>query len=98
MEVVEKELAGKKFVNECSTAYLDTIRKFIGEHVAQRIAKVRQGRGMFDALERFKDYDDQIDLSLGADGEYCSYLVDGLLMRFSHRYGEGYRWQYVESH
>ncbi|GJE83969.1 beta and beta-prime subunits of DNA dependent RNA-polymerase [Phanerochaete sordida] len=65
LEFVDAELAKPKFTSECAAAYLSTIRGFISEHVAQRIARVRKSRGMFEALEREPEWDEHTDLSMG---------------------------------
>ena len=69
MEMVDHELSKKKFTSECTAAYLATIRGFISENVAQRLAEIRKSRGMFDALEREDEWDEQTDLSMGASCE-----------------------------
>ena len=75
MEVLNRELSSQKFMNECTPSYIDTIREFVTENVAGRMANMRQMRGMFDALEREEEWDAETDLSLGASGNaMCSSL------------------------
>ncbi|KAH7924840.1 beta and beta-prime subunits of DNA dependent RNA-polymerase [Leucogyrophana mollusca] len=66
LEIVDRELATKKFASECTAAYLATIRGFITDHVAHRLAQMRKSQGMFEALERADEWDVDTDLSLGA--------------------------------
>lgn len=69
LEFVDRELAQRRFKTECTAAYLATIRGFISEHIAQRLAQIRKSRGMFDALEREPEWDEHTDLSMGASGK-----------------------------
>lgn len=66
---MDRELQSRKFTGECTAAYVATIRGFILEHVAHRLATVREGHGMFGALECASEWDEATDLSLGASGE-----------------------------
>jgi DNA-directed RNA polymerase III subunit RPC1 len=68
MELTDSVLEEKRFTSECNAAYLTTVRKFVLQHVAERVAKERKGRGMFEAAERHIDFDDETDLSMGASG------------------------------
>lgn len=68
MGIVDHELDTPRFRNECTPAYLATVRKFILDKLALKLADSRRGRGMFDALERTEDWDEGTDLSLGASG------------------------------
>jgi len=68
MELVDQELASPRFNSESSPAYLATVRKFIYENLANKLASTRQSRGMFDALEREAEWDEDTDLSMGASG------------------------------
>lgn len=67
-ELVDHEFRSTKFTTECTTAYLDTVRDFISENVVDKLAKERTSRGMFDALQRGDEWDEDIDLSMGASG------------------------------
>ncbi|PPQ79563.1 hypothetical protein CVT25_003445 [Psilocybe cyanescens] len=66
MEYVDRELATPRFVVETSPTYLGIVRKFIFDNVANKMAEIRRGRGMFDALEREDEWDEDTDLSMGA--------------------------------
>jgi len=68
LEIVNRELSLSKFVTECTPAYISTIRTFLNDHVVHRLATVRKSRGMFEALERNEDWDEDTDLSMGATG------------------------------
>jgi DNA-directed RNA polymerase III subunit RPC1 len=68
MELVDHELATPRFKSESAPAYLATVRKFIFEHLANKMAGTRKNRGMFDALEREAEWDEDTDLSMGASG------------------------------
>lgn len=69
MELVDIELATKRFTSECTPAYRGLIHDFIKENVAVALANLRKYHGMFDALERYEEWDEEIDLSLGASGK-----------------------------
>ena len=62
------ELSSDKFVSACTPAFRETVRSFIAENIARRLARVRASHGMFEALERNEDWDEDTDLSLGASG------------------------------
>jgi DNA-directed RNA polymerase III subunit RPC1 len=68
LEIVDRELSLPRFVTECTTAYISTIRTFLNDHVVHRLAIVRKSRGMFEALERSDEWDEDTDLSMGATG------------------------------
>lgn len=70
LEFVDRELEKRRFTSECTAAYLATIRGFISEHVAIRLAEIRASRGMFDALQREEEWDEDTDLSMGASGTF----------------------------
>jgi len=70
MALVDHELATPRFKNECTPAYLDTVRKFIYDNLAHKLAESRRGRGMYDAMDREDEWDEDTDLSLGASGVY----------------------------
>lgn len=69
MALVDHELATPRFRNECTSAYLETVRNFIFTSVACKLANSRRCRGMFDALEKSDEWSEDTDLSLGASGE-----------------------------
>ncbi|CAL1713617.1 unnamed protein product [Somion occarium] len=66
LEYVDRELAQRRFTSECTAAYIATIRGFVTERVAHRLAEIRKSHGMFDALEREEEWDADTDLSMGA--------------------------------
>jgi DNA-directed RNA polymerase III subunit RPC1 len=68
MEITDSVLAEKRFTSECNAAYLATVRDHILKNVAEKVAKERRNRGMFDALERYAELDDDFDLTQGASG------------------------------
>lgn len=65
--MVDRELSTQKFTSECTADYLATIRGFIMNNVTL-LVEHRRYRGMFDALEREAEWDQDTDLSLGASG------------------------------
>ncbi len=71
LEFVDRTLASRKFTSECTAAYLATIRKFISENIAQRMADIRKRHHMFDALEREDEWDADTDLTMGASRKWC---------------------------
>ncbi|KAJ7638316.1 hypothetical protein FB45DRAFT_902502 [Roridomyces roridus] len=68
LDIVDRELATKKFTSECTAAYLATIRGYTTERIAHRQAEVRSRWGMYEALEKEDSWDDHTDLTLGATG------------------------------
>ncbi|KAL1672708.1 hypothetical protein EV122DRAFT_271324 [Schizophyllum commune] len=66
MDLMNTEMAKSKWVSECTTTYMDSIRDFIEEKVAKRLAILRERRGMYDAMERIDEWDEEMDLSMGA--------------------------------
>ncbi|PWY98687.1 putative RPO31-DNA-directed RNA polymerase III, 160 kd subunit [Testicularia cyperi] len=66
-EVVDRELNSPRFKNLCTDKYRDSIAEFLRENVVERAAKVREAFGMYPALEREEEWDEETDLSLGAD-------------------------------
>ncbi|KAF8164924.1 hypothetical protein B0H34DRAFT_786681 [Crassisporium funariophilum] len=66
MELVDREFASHKFTSECPQDYLNSVREYVRENVANKMAEVRTHRGMFDALEREDEWDENVDLSMGA--------------------------------
>lgn len=71
IEIIDKELSTRRFTSECTPSYLATLKQFTIEHIARHLAKVRQSRGMFDALEKSDEWDEDTDLSMGASCKYC---------------------------
>ncbi|KAF8516682.1 hypothetical protein JB92DRAFT_2909925 [Gautieria morchelliformis] len=65
LEITESELSKPRFRNECTAAYIASIQSFIMDHIANRLAKIRECRGMYNALEREAEWDEDTDLSLG---------------------------------
>ena len=53
--------------------YISTVRDFVREHIAERLADARRSRGMYDALERHPEWDEDTDLSMGASGNVLTY-------------------------
>jgi DNA-directed RNA polymerase III subunit RPC1 len=68
LEIADRELAAQKFTSECTPSYVSTIRDFISEHIAGKLARLRLSRGMYDAMEREAEWDAETDLSMGATG------------------------------
>lgn len=69
MEIVDRELATPRFKLETSPTYLELVRKFIFDNLANKMAEMRRRRGMFDALEKQDEWDEYTDLSMGASGK-----------------------------
>ena len=70
LTLVDHELATPRFRNECTPAYLETVRKFISSNVAHKLADFRRGRGMFDGLHKVDERGEGTDLSLGTSGKH----------------------------
>ncbi|KAG8885857.1 hypothetical protein FRB98_001570 [Tulasnella sp. 332] len=69
MEITDKELTSPKFKNECTAAYIATVRGFVLNNVARRAVKIRERHGMFGAEERQADWDENTDLTMMAAPE-----------------------------
>jgi len=67
MTLVDHELSTPRFRNECTPAYLETVRNFIFSNVARKLADNRRCRGLFEALE--KEDAESTGFSLGTSGE-----------------------------
>lgn len=72
IEITDEELETPRFASECTETYLNSVRKFIHDRVACRIAENRKSRGMFEALEREDEWDADTDLTMDAAGE-CTF-------------------------
>ena len=70
MDLMNSEMVKSKWVSECTTTYMDSIRDFIEEKVAKRLAILRERRGMYEAMERIDEWDEEMDLSMGASGRH----------------------------
>jgi DNA-directed RNA polymerase III subunit RPC1 len=84
LEIVNRELSLPRFVTECTPAYISTIRTFLNDHVVHRLATVRKSRGMFEALERSEEWDEDTDLSMGATGKWSYFSITTLLRLSCH--------------
>ena len=76
---MDRELSLPRFATECTPAYISTIRTFLSDHVAYRLATVRKSRGMFEALERYDEWDEYTDLSMGATGDQSYFVTQSTL-------------------
>lgn len=75
METVDRELAKKKFTTECTPAYLATLRGYIADNIARRLAEIRKNHGMFEAIGREEEWDENTDLSMGASSMCLVVLI-----------------------
>ncbi|PWN51206.1 putative RPO31-DNA-directed RNA polymerase III, 160 kd subunit [Violaceomyces palustris] len=66
-EIVERELSSPRFAKNCTPKYLQEVHDFLYENVIKRAADTREAFGMWPALERVDDWDEDTDLSMGAD-------------------------------
>ncbi|KAG5635316.1 hypothetical protein H0H81_011729 [Sphagnurus paluster] len=66
IEIADREMSATKFVTECPAAYMATIRGFLIDRVVHKIAAARKSQGMFEAMEREAEWDEDTDLSMGA--------------------------------
>ncbi|CCO37689.1 DNA-directed RNA polymerase III subunit C1 [Rhizoctonia solani AG-1 IB] len=76
-EIIKAELSSPRFQNECTPAYIHSIETFLHTSVVDKMAVCRDQHGMFDALERSEEWDDDTDLSLGA-ADYEKVIVDNM--------------------
>ena len=66
LRIVDEELSKPKFRSECTAAYTAMVRAFILDSVVRRLARFRQEHDMFEAEEMPNDWDEQMDLDMGA--------------------------------
>ncbi|KAF5321814.1 hypothetical protein D9619_000944 [Psilocybe cf. subviscida] len=66
MDMVDKEFQSPRYTSECTPAYLNAVRSFIMAKLANKLANTRKKRGMFEALEKDDEWDEDTDLSMGA--------------------------------
>ncbi|CAE6465940.1 unnamed protein product [Rhizoctonia solani] len=76
-EIVKAELSSPRFQNECTPAYIQSIETFLRTSVIDKMAACRDQHGMFDAVEKSEEWDDDTDLSLGVP-EYEKVIVDNV--------------------
>ena len=74
MQLVDDELASKKFIAVCSESYISVLRKFIYDTAVAPLAELRGKHGMYDALQKEEEWDDDTDLSMGASSQYQTFL------------------------
>ena len=74
-EYVDKELKSKRWMKECTPHYLSTVRNFIFSNITKKLANLREAHGMFDALDREEEWDEETDLNMGAE-EFEKAIVD----------------------
>lgn len=70
LELADNELSQPKFRSECTAAYIATVRSFILDSIVRRMARYRKKHNMFSAEEREAEWDEDVDLSLGATGTF----------------------------
>lgn len=73
---MDRQFATPRF-NGCSDVYISSVRDFIVDKLVNKMADSRRRQGMFDALEREGDWDEDTDLSLGASGMHCRFYRCG---------------------
>ena len=69
---MEYELQKKRFTSECTPAYIEAVKKFVMDNIVENLASQRSSRGMFDALYKQEEWDEDTDLSMGASGKSMS--------------------------
>lgn len=74
-EYVDKELRTKRWMKECTAHYLSTIRNFIFSSITKKLADLRDAHGMFDALTKSDEWDEETDLNMGA-ADFEKSIVD----------------------
>lgn len=68
-EITEEVLTSKDYVRACTEMYISQVRDFVHVYVAKRAADIREAHGLYGALEREDDWDEDTDLSMGASRE-----------------------------
>jgi hypothetical protein len=66
LELVEIGLSSPRYQAECEPVFRDIVRNFVRTNVVQRLAAIRAEHGMFDAMDKPPDWDEETDLSMGA--------------------------------
>ncbi|KAH6915466.1 DNA-directed RNA polymerase III largest subunit [Coprinopsis sp. MPI-PUGE-AT-0042] len=67
VDIIDRELSSPRFIKTCTSAYCETVREYILGKVVNRVAKIREQHGMYDAIEKNEEWDEETDLSMGAD-------------------------------
>lgn len=71
-ELLQQELSSKRFVAECTPAYIEMLHDFIYINVIDVLVKQRREHHMYDAMERNMEWDETTDLSVGASGQHLA--------------------------
>ena len=66
-EVIDRELNSQRFVSLCTEKYREQVSAFLQKAVVEKAAAIREAFGMWPALERNEEWDEDTDLSMGAD-------------------------------
>lgn len=66
---MDKELTSKKFTAVCSPTYIAVLREFIFDRAVVPLAEQRKQYGMYDALQKEDEWDEDTDLTMGASGK-----------------------------
>jgi DNA-directed RNA polymerase III subunit RPC1 len=70
--ILEQELSTRRWISECTESYIQIIRTFVQKNVIDPLVKARESLGMFDALEQPSQWDQDMDLNMGAEGKTTS--------------------------
>ncbi|WFD35230.1 DNA-directed RNA polymerase [Malassezia cuniculi] len=94
--ICDATLADESFTRVCTSKYIEQVREFIHKNIAENVARVREAYGMYPALERDGDWDEDTDLSLGADAEQTAIVenkarvTEAIVREFLHQCYEKY--------
>jgi DNA-directed RNA polymerase III subunit RPC1 len=66
-EIAQAKLTSKTFTEQTTEKYREQVSDFVHEHIARKAASIRDAFGMYGALEREQDFDEDTDLNMGAD-------------------------------
>lgn len=66
-EKVESTLQSHKWTSLTTEKYREQVREFLTKEVIQRAAKIRDHFTLYPAMEREEDWDEETDLTMGAD-------------------------------
>lgn len=66
-EIIDAELKSHKWTSLTTDKYREQVREFLQEHVVNKAGAVREHFSMYAATEREEEWDEEIDLTLGAD-------------------------------
>lgn len=83
VEMVQDTLAKPPFSLQTTSKYREQVQEFIQEHVVEKAARIREAHGLYPALEREDHFDEDTDLTLGANAAHIAAVDNKTQVRAS---------------